>query len=112
MKVNKLCGVCHDMCRKSTFLRLHRVSQRLEQSQQALDNELREEARLLTIFYSFDDDTDTEHFIHHKSKRDLMFSAALGCHLCSLAGNTSWNPYLELGRFSINGGRVYNTGRH
>jgi hypothetical protein len=77
-----------------------------------LDNKLKEEARLLTIFYSFDDDTDTKHFIYHKSKQDLMLFAALGCHLCSLAGNTSWNPFLELGKFSFNGGNADNTGRH
>jgi hypothetical protein len=57
---------------------------------------LRQEACL--VGYSEDNqegDGIAEHFIHHKTRKDLELSAALGCHLCSLAANARWHLYAE-----------------
>lgn len=42
------------------------------------------------------DDGIVEHFIHHKTRKDLELSATLGCHLCSLAANARWHLYAEI----------------
>lgn len=58
---------------------------------------LRQEACL--VGYSEDNrqgDGIAEHFIHHKTRKDLELSATLGCHLCSLAANARWHLYAEI----------------
>jgi hypothetical protein len=59
---------------------------------------LRQKARFLAYFQQ--EVGVTEHFLHHKTRNDLELSAALGCHLCSLATNARWSPNAEFGRYS------------
>lgn len=95
---SRLCHLCRDMCFKSNILRIDFVS---EDEEKIIGfpafSGLRQESCLLG--YSEDNqqgDGIGEHFIHHKTRKDLELSAKIGCHLCSLAANASWIPYLEI----------------
>lgn len=95
---SRLCSLCRDMCFKSKILLIDFVSGDDEQlNTLSCSNGLKQEAFLLG--YKEDDQGGvgiSELFIHHKTKRDLELSAALGCHLCALAVGARWNLYAEI----------------
>jgi hypothetical protein len=98
MAASRLCHLCRDMCFKSNILRIDFVSG-VEENIIGFPafSGLRQESCL--VGYSEDNQQGegiAEHFVHHKTRKDLELSAKLGCHLCSLAANAKWNLYAEI----------------
>jgi hypothetical protein len=95
---SKLCNVCVDMCLKSGFLGISYLTRGSEDEVHfGGGTGLRQEARFVAQYENFDG--DAELCLHHETRKDLEKSAALGCRLCSLAANSTWNLNIEIGGY-------------
>ena len=94
--LSKLCNVCFDLSVQSRILGIS--YQARDSEDDALfgkDTRLRQEARYVADREGHND--SSEIYLHHETRKDLEKSAALGCHLCSLAANAVWMKTFELG---------------